>query len=66
MYAVFSDGILSGFVWELVTELYVGLNLQADLLNPLFSEHFRQLRGSPSLVRWLTEWPERRLQTIVC
>jgi len=65
MRAVFSDGIVSGVGWDLITEACVGLSLSAEPLNPLLSKHFRHLRGSPVLASWLTKRLEKRLQTIV-
>jgi hypothetical protein len=61
---VLSDGIVSGFVWDLIMEPCVGRSSSAEPLKPLFSKHFRWLQGSSPLVRWLTEWLEQRFQTI--
>lgn len=56
--------IVSYFIRDLIAGTYVGFSVPAGPLKSLFSKHFRCLQGSPSLVRWLTEWLERRLQTI--
>jgi hypothetical protein len=47
-----------------VTDAREGLSAPAELLKPLISKHFRWLRESPALFGWLTEWLEKRFQTI--
>jgi hypothetical protein len=57
--------IVNYFIRDLITGTSVGLSLSAKPLKPLFSKHFCQPWGSPPLPCWLTEWLERRLQTIL-